>query len=641
MAAIKPTFILLRARSGLKPGFMLTGLVGLTAGALMTLTTFDAQAATATTCAELAGASAGSYSHISIAPTYLSGGSGVSSKEYNLVSLTAGDQVSVTIENIDSGSQVFARIIWGTGSSPFLADTGEQTLLVGQTKVLSFTASADGEANLFIEGNYKARFNSVSCTSPSSGSGSNSGGNETTSKAVTSAVARSQATVIQQNIGARVATVIGSANTGTVGSGGSTGSTGSVGGAGGASTDNDDGSSFTQAGFADTFGALNDNEGNTRDVMRRLAMSSSFDSSVLAADMVRESALALGPTDQSSTGGASGVDGRSALLAANASPITVWGHGSYTSVDNDYNAGTSDNRYDGDVWGYNLGADYRFENNVIAGLSLGYNDTDLTTTFNNGTYKETAWVVSPYVILSPLENLNIVTEAGYSQGDIDVTRSNDAVSGNTDSAMWYASVKGIYAYRPLEDTPLTLSPSVSLLAARKTIDSYTESDGTFVDSSRSNTRQIKPTIEAAYDFGFNTLTVTPFVETGMVHDFTDELNNDKTAFNLGGGVRLSDSATGLNAALEGSYLAGRADYTEYTIAGTISYGFELRDLTGQPVGFVSPFFGSDVDEYGNQSMTGGLGFDAGAMQSRLSLAHDISQSGNAESQAKISMTLDF
>ena len=162
-----------------------------------------------------------------------------------------------------------------------------------------------------------------------------------------------------------------------------------------------------------------------------------------------------------------------------------------------------------------------------------------------------------------------------------------------------------------------------------------------VDSSRSNTRQIKPAIEAAYDFGFNTLTVTPFVETGMVHDFTDELNNDKTAFNLGGGVRLSDSVTGLNAALEGSYLAGRADYTEYTIAGTISYGFELRDLDGKPVGLMTPFFGSDVDEYGNQSMTGGLGFDAGPMQSRLSLAHDISQSGNAESQAKISMTLGF
>ena len=462
---------------------------------------------------------------------------------------------------------------------------------------------------------------------------------QTTSKAVISAVSRSQTNVIQQNIGARVETVIGNANADSV---------------------NPEAIGDNRAGLADASGygddqpfhqfqlpgevsiidvGHDDDDRDTRDVMRSVAMQASFDSSDIAANMARESALALGPTDQGTVGGASGVDGRAAL--ANASPITVWGHGSYTSVDNDYDNGTADNRYDGDVWGYNLGADYRFANNVIAGLSLGYNDADLTTTFNDGTYKETAWVASPYVIFSPLENLNIVTEAGYSQGDIDVTRDNDAVTGNTDSAMWYASVKGVYSYRPIEDTPLRLNPSVSLLAARKTVDSYTESDGTFVDSSRSNTRQFKPSLEAAYDFGFNTLTVTPFVETGLVYDFTDELNNDKTAFNLGGGVRLSDRATGFNAALEGSYLAGRSDYTEYTIAGTVSYGFELRDLTGQPVGFVTPFFGSDVDEYGNQAMKGGLGFDAGPMTSRLSLAHDISKNDDAESKAQISMSLDF
>jgi hypothetical protein len=461
--------------------------------------------------------------------------------------------------------------------------------------------------------------------------GGNSGGStstETTSKAVTSAVSRSQTSVIQQNIGARVATVIGSAGAGT-GTG-----TGSAGTSSGPVVDDDN--SFAQFGFADS---LNDSDSDRRNVMRRLAMRSSFDSSEIAADLARENTLAIGPTDQGAVGGASGVDGRSAL--GNASPITVWGHGSYTSVDNDYNNGTSDNRYDGDVWGYNLGADYRFGNGVIAGLSLGYNDTDLTTTFNNGTYKESAWVVSPYAILSPVQNLSIVSEAGYSQGDIDVTRDNDAVSGDTDSAMWYASVKGIYAYHPLESTPLTLSPSVSLLAARKTIDGYTESDGTFVGSSRSNTRQIKPGIEAAYDFGFNSLTVTPFVETGLVYDFTDELNNDKTAFNVGGGVRMSDSATGFNAAFEGSYLAGRTDYNEYTLAGTVSYGFELRDLTGQPVGLMTPFFGSDVDEYGNQSMRGGLGFDAGPMQSRLSLAHDITKNSDAESTARIEMSVPF
>ncbi len=582
----------------------------------------------------------------SASTVHLTGVSGYDYREVFNVTLAVGDIVTAKVQ-YQPGATVQSRLMWHSGGNDtnYVADSGEKTLPNGGTETLSFTAATAGTNTVSVyaevAGGNHPDFVSLSCSPASGGSDqSETETSETTSKAVTSAVARSQTTVIQQNIGARVATVIGSTGGGTVGGGTGAGSTGGAGGTGAGGPDsNDDGNSFTQVGFADQFSTLNDADRDTRDVMRGLAMRSSFDSSILAADMARDSALALGPTDQGPVGGASGVDGRSAL--ANASPFTVWGHGSYTSVDNDYNNGTADNRYDGDVWGYNLGADYRFENNVIAGVSLGYNDTDLTTTFNDGTYAETAWVVSPYAIFSPVKDLNIVTEAGYSQGDIDVTRDNDAVNGATESAMWYASLKGVYAYRPLEDTPLTLSPSVSLLAARKTIDGYTESDGTFVDSSRSNTRQIKPAIEAAYDFGFNSLTVTPFVETGMIHDFTDELNNDKTAFNIGGGVRLSDRDTGLNAALEGSYLAGRADYTEYTIGGTLSYGFELRDLDGKPVGLMSPFFGSDVDEYGNQSMIGGLGFDAGPVSSRLSLAHDISQSGNAESRAQISMSLDF
>ncbi|MDG4719064.1 MULTISPECIES: autotransporter outer membrane beta-barrel domain-containing protein [Thalassospira] len=525
-------------------------------------------------------------------------------------------------------------------------DTGAQSVAAGQRITLSFTVTAASvdKLEIYMSGSSAAtlpNFISLSCSNGGEDQGSSETSTETTSKAVTSAVARSQTSVIQQNIGARVATVIGSAGAGTVGTGnaGSPGGAGSATGGVGGTTGAEDSSSFTQFAFVDQINTLDDSDSKNRDVMRQLAMRSSFDSSVLAADFARESALALGPTDQGAVGGASGVDGRAALVST--SPITVWGHGSYTSVDNDYNNGTDDNRYDGDVWGYNLGADYRFADNLIAGLSLGYNDTDLTTTFNNGSYEETAWVVSPYAIFSPIENLNLVVEAGYSQGDVDVTRDNDTVRGSTDSAMWYGSVKGVYAYRPMETAPLTLSPSVSLLAARKTIDSYTESDGTFVASSRSNTRQFKPAIEAAYDFSFTSLIVTPFVETGMVYDFTDELNNDKTAFNIGGGVRLSDSSTGLNAALEGSYLAGRSDYTEYTFAGTVSYGFELRDLEGKPVGLMTPFVGSDVDEYGNQSMRGGLGFDTGPMQSRLSLARDISQGGNAESIAQVSMSLAF
>ncbi|QPL37106.1 autotransporter outer membrane beta-barrel domain-containing protein [Thalassospira sp. B30-1] len=451
-----------------------------------------------------------------------------------------------------------------------------------------------------------------------------------TTSAVINAVSRSQTTVIQQNISARVSSAISTTNN--------------------ANIDNVPArtASMVETGPHRTSptDTTPDDDRNTNsitdqdDALRRIAMMGSFDSSTGQGMQM----LGLGPTDQGTTGGASGIDGRSAF--ATTTPFTVWGHGSFTAVDNDHVNGTTDSRYDGDVWGYNIGLDYRFADALIAGLSLGYNDTDLTTAFNNGSYQETGWVASPYVIYRPMENLTIAGEAGYGMGDIDVTRDNGAVSGNTESDMWYAALTTSYRARPIETLPVSLTPSLAFIAARKTVDAYRESDGTNNDTSRSNTRQIRPAIEAAYDFTpTQSLTISPFLETGLIPDFTDEINNDKTAFNIGGGVRLSDRLTGLDAALEGNYLAGRADYTEYTIGGTVTYGFTLTGDDGRSLGIVTPFFASNLNEYGNQRIRTGLGFDTGPLTSELALSHMMSVANDDDdtdtSRLEIQISMPF
>lgn len=452
-----------------------------------------------------------------------------------------------------------------------------------------------------------------------------------TTSAVTAAVSRSQTTVIQQNISARVSSVISTANN--------------------TNTDNvpaqtasivETGPHRTSPTDTTPHDDRNTNSiTDSDDALRSMAMMGSFDSSTGQGMNL----LGLGPTDQGNTGGASGIDGRAAF--ATTSPFTVWGHGSFTSVDNDHVSGTTDSRYDGDVWGYNVGLDYRFADALIAGLSLGYNDTDLTTSFNNGSYQETGWVASPYVIYRPIENLTIAGEAGYGMGDIDVTRDNGAVSGNTDSDIWYAALTTSYRVRPIDTLPVSLTPSLAFIAARKTVDAYTESDGTANANTRSNTRQISPAIEAAYDFTpTQSLIISPFIETGLIHDFTDEINNDKTAFNIGGGVRLSDTTTGLNAALEGNYLAGRADYTEYTIGGTLVYGFELVGDDGRSIGIIKPFFASNLNEYGNQRIRTGLGFDTGPLTSEFALSHMMSVANDDDddtdtSAIEIRMSMPF
>ena len=499
--------------------------------------------------------------------------------------------------------------------------------IIGDTVTLSIQIPADTtDGKLFIKAlgaTYALEAVCVAGSPPATSSAS-------TTSAVINAVSRSQARVIQQNIKSRATSVISGANN--------------------PNTDTAPRltSSLRQTAAhrnrqADTAFYDDHRKGTSdqHDALRRIAMMGSFDSST------GMPLLGLGLAGQEDGGGASGIDGRSAF--ATTAPYTVWGHGAFTSVDNDYVSGGTDSRYHGDVWGYNVGMDYRFSDTLIAGLSLGYNDTDLTTPFNNGSYQEDGWVVSPYAIYRPLPDLTIVAEAGYGIGDIDVKRDDDAVSGTTESDMWYAALTTSYRIRPVETLPLSLTPSLAFIAMGKTVAGYTESDGSNNAAGQSTTRQIKPALEAAYDIApSKSLVITPFLGAGVIHDFTDEINHDKTAFDIGGGVRLSDSVTGLNAALEGSYLAGRADYTEYTIGGTVTYGFDLTGDDGRSLGIITPFFSSNLNEYGNQRIRAGFGFDIGRLTSSLALSHMMSVANDDDvdrnigsSKIEISVSLPF
>ncbi|ODN65567.1 autotransporter outer membrane beta-barrel domain-containing protein [Methylophaga muralis] len=458
----------------------------------------------------------------------------------------------------------------------------------------------------------------------------------TTSSAVVSSVSRSQTTVLLQNIGARLSAVSTPADYATSGwtSGQGNGTTGR-----GFGNNNDNATNanlFDDPAYYHRANSTTGYEG-----LRHIAMMASFDSSTGEGMHM----LGLGPREQGNAGGASGIGGRSSFVSA--LPFTIWGHGSYTSFDNDYVSGANDNRYDGDVWGYNVGLDYRLAENMTAGLSLGYNDTDLNTLFNDGSYQEKGWVVSPYAIYTPVSGLVISAQAGFGIGKIDITRDNNEVSGKTESDIWYASVNMSYRVIPIKSlSAVSFTPSLGFIAARKTVDGYTESDNTVVSGTTANTRQIRPAIEAAYDFTpTQNLTISPFLETSLIYDFTDAINNDKTAFTIGGGVRLSDRLTGLNAALEGSYLAGQTDYTQYTIGGTVTYGFDLKGADGRSVGTLTPFFNSNLNEYGNQRLRTGFGFDNGWLISQLALSHMMSVANdnddNSSSAIELSLSMPF
>lgn len=442
------------------------------------------------------------------------------------------------------------------------------------------TVTIDGEngatirmtVNYTLEYSKAASFQSASVTITTADAASSSGSAAAALRAVQGSVTRSQSVILGQNFGARVANATTGPDLGTV---------------------PDTVAPTQQFGFAsvglldDPMGRKTRTEGTT---LSGLAMLASFDTSrVLAAAQTADS-----PTD--------GPEQRTLLTRE--SPITIWGHGSFTDIENTRNQTGEDSRYDGSVWGYNLGADYRFSPALVAGMSVGYAQTDIATTFEAGTYDEDTWNLSPYVIYRPSDMLTFSAIGGYAFGDVARSR-NGTVTGNTDSQTWYLQVDVRQTFQPIADSPLRVTGGLGALTSRNTLDAYTESDGNRVAESSVNTVQLKPNAELAYSFQISQTSLTPYVKAGYIHDFTDQTNNDAGAFDLGGGLRFASGGTGLSGSIEGSRMVGRDDYQEYTLSGLVAYGISFTGRDGNFAGTASPYVGTSLSDSGTPAISAG------------------------------------
>ncbi|WP_417784196.1 autotransporter outer membrane beta-barrel domain-containing protein [Terasakiella pusilla] len=456
------------------------------------------------------------------------------------------------------------------------------------------------------------------------GSSSSSSGTSSTPASLHASVSRSQTTVVSTNIGTRLASV-GRSPVGvgrTVPSGNApTSSEGTL------PSPNTEQVNFASLNYESS---SSNAQGYDKLPLRQLAMAMSFDSSeMILAAAGDENTPVLAP------------EKRADLLAER--PLTVWGHGSFTDITNTRNDASRDSRYGGDVWGYNLGLDYRLTSNFYVGTSVGFSQTDLTTTYNSGTYDEDSWTITPYAVFKPSEAIKISGMFGYGFSDIDQTRNSGSITSSTRSATWFGALNGAYTIKPAKELPLEVKASVGFLASNKKVDAYTESNGTEVRAVTSNTRQIKPGLEVAYSYSVDDNTVMqPFVKTDWVHDFKDPVNDDANAFDVGGGLRIG-STTGFNGSLEGKTQLGRSDYKEHSISGMVAYGFTIgADKTGK-ASFIEPYVESDFSKDA-QSMGTGLNFRShnDAVQSKLSLSQTAAHDSDVKSMnAKLTLDVKF
>ncbi|HJN21818.1 MAG: autotransporter outer membrane beta-barrel domain-containing protein [Alphaproteobacteria bacterium] len=251
----------------------------------------------------------------------------------------------------------------------------------------------------------------------------------------------------------------------------------------------------------------------------------------------------------------------------------VWPSGSWTDVEDDL----SSTAYNGDVYNAMTGTDYQFNCCLTAGLALGYESSDINTTFNTGSVESSGWTIAPYAGYVLSRYFTVDVSAGYSIVDYDTTRVRNAltITGDFDSDRWFASgaINGYYSVNKI-----LLNGRAGYSYAKESQDGFNESNGVINASRDVKVSTLRVGGTAAYGLG----KAQPYVTATGVYDVQQTKvtvgdgqaapSNDKSGVDIGGGVRisLSDRVTG---GIEGTTHLARDNFESTTVSGNLRIKF--------------------------------------------------------------------
>jgi hypothetical protein len=285
------------------------------------------------------------------------------------------------------------------------------------------------------------------------------------------------------------------------------------------------------------------------------------------------------------------VDGAGTGLsgAATLEGIGVWAAISYTSFEDDLVTTAMDGHT---VSGF-VGIDKQFTDKLVIGLSVGRDDTSVTTLFNSGNMDSEGITVAPYVAYElsshfpslPFDSLTADASVGFSKIDLDTERQlvgGGVVLGDTDVTRKFATAT-LTASKWFD--MINLSGNVSYLRSHDSTDSYRESfsvnaanatvGGAVVPSTESDlgqwnvglrasywTQWAQPYIKATYEFDQN----HPNVRSPNPNLPNPE--NDDDGFVVGGGVTVS-ILDWLSGSVDATTVQGREDFDSWTASGNL------------------------------------------------------------------------
>lgn len=248
--------------------------------------------------------------------------------------------------------------------------------------------------------------------------------------------------------------------------------------------------------------------------------------------------------------------------------FSTWVSATYTDAENS----DSINRFDGHIISMQGGIDYRFTNDLIAGVALGTSNIRLDDVGSAlGAYDEDSYSIAPYAQYRIGRMFTLGATAGYAYGDVTQRNSGTGVEGDTDSDMWFAAVRGAGHFEIYERTRLTGRVGYTFL--NKDVAGFVDQAGTSFagsDAAQLNTFSLGGELGRTYTFGL--IVTEPYIGADLKLDAEDATNDDPTAMILSGGVR-GEGPHGVFFTVDGSTQLFRKNYRSYTVGGRIGLNF--------------------------------------------------------------------
>lgn len=271
------------------------------------------------------------------------------------------------------------------------------------------------------------------------------------------------------------------------------------------------------------------------------------------------------------------------------SGLGAWVSGSWKNLE-DENTSTA---FDGDAYSILVGADFSPYQNVLLGLSAGYESIDLDTQFNrntvtgqDGEVEGDGYTIAPYALYQFDQNVSFQASAGYSWIDYESLRFDQVnqaqITGETDSTRWFTDI-GVN-YKEKYDV-WKFRSNLNWLYASEEKDGFTETSNIANVSSSLNQAELTTLLSQARlgaEVGYDWNGIEPYVKAVGEYDIAKsdhivsnlqiDAADDDFGADVGGGIRFlaNDQISG---GIEGTTHLFRDDYTEYTLQGNIRVNF--------------------------------------------------------------------